>query len=115
MYTEIFVSLKIRSLARGSSLNVFSYPPSYVYYVKATGERFRSFEGDQKKAYQELMQKKTFRTVVIYFAVKICFTTQSSRYPLFFLGMYLTKKPSTLSKLGVAFEFSQGKSGLIKE
>jgi hypothetical protein len=43
------------------------------------------------------------------------FTTQSSRYPLFFLGMYLTKKPSTLSKLGVAFEFSQGKSGLIKE
>ena len=42
-------------------------------------------------------------------------TTQSSRYPLFFLGMYLTKKPSTLSKLGVAFEFSQGKSGLIKE
>ena len=24
----------------------FSYPPSYMYYVKATGERFRSFEAD---------------------------------------------------------------------
>jgi hypothetical protein len=41
----------------------FSYPPSYMYYVKATGERFRSFEADHKKAYQELMEKKTFRTV----------------------------------------------------
>ena len=36
----------------------FSYPPCYMYYVKATGERFRSFEGDHKKAYQELMEKK---------------------------------------------------------
>ena len=36
----------------------FSYPPSYMYYVKATGERFRSFEADDKKAYQELMEKR---------------------------------------------------------
>jgi hypothetical protein len=36
----------------------FSYPPSYMYYVKATGERFRSFEADHKEAYQELMEKK---------------------------------------------------------
>ena len=27
-------------------------------YVKATGERFRSFEADHKKAYQELVEKK---------------------------------------------------------
>ena len=26
--------------------------------TKATGERFRSFEADHKKAYQELMEKK---------------------------------------------------------
>jgi hypothetical protein len=26
--------------------------------VKATGERFRSFEADHKKAYQELMEEK---------------------------------------------------------
>jgi hypothetical protein len=36
----------------------FSYPPSYMYYVKATGELFRSFEADHKKVYQELMEKK---------------------------------------------------------
>ena len=36
----------------------FSYPPSCMYNVKATGERFRSFEVDHKKAYQELMEKK---------------------------------------------------------
>jgi hypothetical protein len=36
----------------------FSLPPSYMYYVKATGERFRSSEADHKKAYQELMEKK---------------------------------------------------------
>jgi hypothetical protein len=29
-----------------------------MYYVKATGERFRSFESDDKKAYQELLEKK---------------------------------------------------------
>jgi hypothetical protein len=29
-----------------------------MYYVKATGERFRSFEADHKKAYQELVEKK---------------------------------------------------------
>jgi hypothetical protein len=28
-----------------------------MYSVKATGERFRSFEADRKKAYQELMEK----------------------------------------------------------
>ena len=48
----------------------FSYPPSYMYYVKATGERFRSFEADHKNAYQEYLKEKTFRTVVIYFAIK---------------------------------------------
>ena len=35
----------------------FSCPPSYMYYMKATGERFRSFEADHMKAYQELMEK----------------------------------------------------------
>jgi hypothetical protein len=29
-----------------------------MYSVKATGERFRSFEADHKKAYQELLEKK---------------------------------------------------------
>jgi hypothetical protein len=29
----------------------FSCPPSYMYSVKATGERFRSFEADHKIAY----------------------------------------------------------------
>jgi hypothetical protein len=41
-----------------------------MYSVKVTGKRFRSFEADHKKAYQELLEKKTFRTVVIYFAIK---------------------------------------------
>jgi hypothetical protein len=49
-----------------------SYPPSYMYSVKATGERFRSFEAGHEKAYQELLEKKTFRTVlvVIYCVIK---------------------------------------------
>jgi hypothetical protein len=29
-----------------------------MYSVKATGERFRSFEADHKIAYQEFLQKK---------------------------------------------------------
>jgi hypothetical protein len=36
----------------------FSCPPSYVYSVKATGERFRSFEADHKIAYQGFLEKK---------------------------------------------------------
>jgi hypothetical protein len=36
----------------------FSCLPSYMYSVKATGERFRSFEADRKKAYQGFMEKK---------------------------------------------------------
>ena len=36
----------------------FSCPPSYMYYVKATGERFRSFEADPKIAYQGFLEKK---------------------------------------------------------
>ena len=35
----------------------FSCPPSYMYYVKATGERFRSFEADPKIAYQGFLEK----------------------------------------------------------
>ena len=35
----------------------FSCPPSYMYYVKATGERFRSFEADHKIAYQGFLEK----------------------------------------------------------
>jgi hypothetical protein len=31
-----------------------------MYYEKDTGERFRSFGGDHKKAYQEIMKKKNF-------------------------------------------------------
>ena len=30
-------------------------------------------ESDHKKAYQEYLKEKTFRTVVIYFAIKVCF------------------------------------------
>ena len=36
----------------------FSCPPSYMYSVKAMGERFRSFEADHKKAYQGFLEKK---------------------------------------------------------
>jgi hypothetical protein len=36
----------------------FSCPPSYTYYLKATGERFRSFEADHKIAYQGFLEKK---------------------------------------------------------
>jgi hypothetical protein len=36
----------------------FSCPPSYMYYVKATGERFRSHEEDHKKAHQGFLEKK---------------------------------------------------------
>jgi hypothetical protein len=36
----------------------FSCPPSYMYYVKATGERFRNFEADHKIAYQGVLEKK---------------------------------------------------------
>jgi hypothetical protein len=36
----------------------FSCPPSYMYYVKATGERFRSFEADHKIAYHGFLEKK---------------------------------------------------------
>ena len=36
----------------------FSCPPSYVYSVKAKGERFRSFEADHKIAYQGFLEKK---------------------------------------------------------
>jgi hypothetical protein len=38
--------------------SVASCPPSYMYSVKAMGERFRSFEADNKKSYQELLKKK---------------------------------------------------------
>jgi hypothetical protein len=37
-------------------------------------------ESDHKKAYQELMEKKTFRIVVIHFAIKICFYQICGRY-----------------------------------
>jgi hypothetical protein len=36
----------------------FSCPASYMYYVKATGERFRNFEADHKIAYQVFLEKK---------------------------------------------------------
>jgi hypothetical protein len=36
----------------------FSCPPSYMYPVKATGERFRRFEADHKIAYQGFLEKK---------------------------------------------------------
>ena len=36
----------------------FSCPPNYMYSVKATGERFRSFEADHKIAYQGFLEKK---------------------------------------------------------
>jgi hypothetical protein len=42
----------------------FSCPPSYTYSVKATGERFRSFEADHKIArIQGFLEKKTCGTV----------------------------------------------------
>ena len=36
----------------------FSCPPSCMYSVKTTGERFRSFEADHKKAYQGFLEQK---------------------------------------------------------
>jgi hypothetical protein len=36
----------------------FSCPPSYMYSVKATGERFRSVEADHEIAYQGFLEKK---------------------------------------------------------
>jgi hypothetical protein len=36
----------------------FSCPPSYMYSVKATSERFRSFDADHKIAYQGFLEKK---------------------------------------------------------
>jgi hypothetical protein len=36
----------------------FSCPPSYMYSVKAMGERFRSFEADHKIADQGFLEKK---------------------------------------------------------
>ena len=44
----------LQSVAEAS----FSCPPSYMYSVKATVERFRSFEADHKIAYQEFLDKK---------------------------------------------------------
>ena len=42
----------------------FSCPPSYTYSVKATGERFRSFEADHKiPRIQGFLEKKTCGTV----------------------------------------------------
>ena len=38
---------------------LFSKPPTYIYTVKMT-------ESDHKKAYQEYLKEKTFRTVVVY-------------------------------------------------
>jgi Na+/melibiose symporter-like transporter len=52
---------------------LFSKPPTYIYTVKMT-------ESDHKKAYQEYLKEKTFRTVVIYFAIKICFYQICGRY-----------------------------------
>ena len=37
-------------------------------------------ESDHKKAYQEYLKEKTFRTVVIYFAIKVCFYQICGRY-----------------------------------
>jgi hypothetical protein len=42
---------------------LFSKSPAYIYTVKMT-------ESDHKKTYQEYLKEKTFRTVVIYFAIK---------------------------------------------
>ena len=48
-----------------------------MYSVKATGERFRSFDADNKIAYQELLEKKLVEQflqtvlVVIFFWLKI--------------------------------------------
>ena len=54
---------------------LLSCPPSYMYSVKATGERFRSFEADHKIAYQGFLEKKTCRTVldVIFFDTIVCY------------------------------------------
>jgi hypothetical protein len=36
---------------------IFAPGCSYMYSVKVTGERFRSFEADHKNAYQEFFEK----------------------------------------------------------
>jgi hypothetical protein len=47
---------------------IFSKPSTYIYIVKMT-------ESDRKKAYQVRI-----RTVVIYFAIKVCFCQTRGRY-----------------------------------
>jgi hypothetical protein len=49
---------KLEDPLESSAETFFSYPPSYMYSVRATGERFRSFEVDHKIAYQEFLEKK---------------------------------------------------------
>jgi hypothetical protein len=45
---------------------LFSKPPTYIFLLL----RWTIQASDHKKAYQELFGEKTFRTVVIYFAIK---------------------------------------------
>ena len=53
----------------------FSCPSSYMYSVKATGERFRSFEADHKISYQGFLEKKLLEQ----------FNKQSLSYNFFFI------------------------------
>ena len=52
---------------------IYIYIYIYIYTVKMT-------KSDHTKAYQELMEKKTFRKVAIHFAIKICFYQICGRY-----------------------------------
>jgi hypothetical protein len=58
MYTELFVSLEIRRPLEAVAETGFFRTHLVTCIMSVAGERFRSFEADHKKAYQELMEKK---------------------------------------------------------
>jgi Na+/melibiose symporter-like transporter len=49
-------------------------------------------ESDHKKAYQEYLKEKTFRTVVIYYAIKVCFYQICGLYTLLYVAKSLGDK-----------------------
>jgi hypothetical protein len=65
---------KLEDPLESAAETFFSYPPSYMYSVRATGERFRSFEADHKIAYQEFLEKKLVEQFNKHFVVVVDMT-----------------------------------------
>ena len=76
----------------------FSCPPSYMYSVKATGERFRSFEADHKKAYQGFLEKNFYNSCDIFLTLSsvICI----NKHVLNFANFALLCVAKSLATLG---------------